>query len=169
MRWILWKLAYIVLGACVFWIPDTILHALQSYVYSRFAGSITKGIIGMILFFILPQVLLPVLSVAAALQVWRLGKNRTSLATISFSFLLGVWLLGPFFMTINASFTGGGFSRPDGWHLVQLGTLLFPVFTFIMATYDGSLFGLLLATLLLILTAVELVPKVLQRFITASR
>ena len=52
-------------------------------------------------------------------------------------------------LTFSASFCGGGLSQPDAWRFFVFGTLLFPVFTFVMSAYDGTLFALLLATLLL--------------------
>jgi hypothetical protein len=63
--------------------------------------------------------------------------------------LVGVWMLGSLAMTVNATFTGGGFARPvwDVWVVIALG--IFPPYTYIMATYDGSLGGLLLATALM--------------------
>ena len=63
--------------------------------------------------------------------------------------LLGVWLTGGIFMTISATAGGGGFVGPDGVAGVLRVLLLslFPVYTCIMATYDGSLFALLAATL----------------------
>lgn len=151
-------------GAMVFWLPDTLLHALQAYVFGRIAGGVTKGVIGMILFFILPQIFLPIASVVAALRLAKFRDGKARQATISLFLLLGIWLSGPLFMTINATFTGGGFATPEGGHVVKFGTLFFPVFTFSMSAYDGTLFGLLLVTLLLILTATGLAGRLIRRF-----
>jgi hypothetical protein len=52
-------------------------------------------------------------------------------------------------LTFSSSFCGGGLSQPDAWRFFVFGTLLFAVFTFVMSAYDGTLFALLLATLLL--------------------
>ena len=62
--------------------------------------------------------------------------------------LAGIWLLGGLFMTMGASFSGGGLVGPDGARGVVFVLLLslFPGYTFIMATYDGSLLALLLVT-----------------------
>jgi hypothetical protein len=63
--------------------------------------------------------------------------------------LLGVWLSGGIFMMISATAGGGGFVGPNGvaGTLLVLLLSLFPIYTCIMATYDGSLFALLAATL----------------------
>jgi hypothetical protein len=65
--------------------------------------------------------------------------------------LLGIWVLGGVFMTIGASFSGGGFANGISSGLVIVAMSLVPVYTFIMATYDGSLFALLLISFVLFL------------------
>jgi hypothetical protein len=52
-------------------------------------------------------------------------------------------------LTVSASFFGGGLTQPDAWLFFVFGSLLFPLFTFVMSTYDGTLFALLFVTLLL--------------------
>ena len=63
--------------------------------------------------------------------------------------LLGAWLTGGLFMMISATAAGGGFVGPNGiaGTLLVLLLSLFPIYTCVMATYDGSLFALLAATL----------------------
>jgi len=65
--------------------------------------------------------------------------------------LVGIWLLGGLCMTIGATFAGGGFAAPNGMRgsLFAIAFSLLPLFTCAMATYDGSLFGLLVASLIL--------------------
>jgi len=53
-------------------------------------------------------------------------------------------------ISISFSFSGGGFAQRSGWSAVALETVLFPVFTFIMSSYDGTLFAVLLATVCLL-------------------
>lgn len=71
------------------------------------------------------------------------------LGRIGLPMLTGVWLFGGLFMTIGATFSGGGFMSPGGARGAVLVLLLslFPMYTFIMATYDGSLVALLLVTI----------------------
>ena len=61
--------------------------------------------------------------------------------------MLGIWILGPFFMSINATFYGGGFAKQFGWLGVIIATLFFPVMTPLLAVYDGSIPNLLLVTM----------------------
>ena len=67
--------------------------------------------------------------------------------------LFGIWLLGGLAMMIGATFSGGGFAGPDGLRgaLFVVATSLLPVYTFVMATYDGSVGALLAVSLVLFL------------------
>jgi hypothetical protein len=67
--------------------------------------------------------------------------------------LFGIWVFGPVFMMISATFSGGGFLQPDWMRLIIVLTLSSPVATPMMATYDGTLTGLLITSLVLILCA----------------
>jgi hypothetical protein len=66
--------------------------------------------------------------------------------------LVGVWLLGGLSMTIAATFGGGGFVGPEGLRgaFVVIALSLVPIYTFIMATYDGSLGALMLVTVVML-------------------
>lgn len=128
------------LGALLFWAPDLVLHAL-----SRDFGA--QGEPRFLTLF------LPVITALGFLTAlgYRRWEKGMSLACLM---LLGIWVLGPLYMTISATFSGGGFQKPEGWTRVWLGTALFPIFTPTMATYDGTLFGLLLSSGFLLLSAV---------------
>jgi hypothetical protein len=65
---------------------------------------------------------------------------------------------GGLFMTVSATFAGGGFAGPGGFRETALVILLslLPPYTFIMATYDSTLFALLLATVTTAVVAVLL-------------
>ena len=67
--------------------------------------------------------------------------------------LLGIWSLGPLGIAIPGQFNGGSFLDLD--QIVTFLTMwaIFPVSTFIMSTYSGSLGGVLLITILLLVTA----------------
>jgi hypothetical protein len=58
----------------------------------------------------------------------------------------GIWVAGPFFMTLGNTFTEGS-SIADAWKSLGSATLLFPVYTFIMAAYDASLYAVLFTTM----------------------
>lgn len=64
--------------------------------------------------------------------------------------LLGVIFLGTLAMTIGATLRGAGFSvHPISTLLgVLLGTVI-PIYAFVAATYDGSLYALVLVSVLM--------------------
>ena len=70
---------------------------------------------------------------------------------VAFPMLLGIWALGPLFMMISSTFSGGGVATPDAWELLIVGSFFFPLFTFEGSTYDGTLFAVGLTTILLII------------------
>lgn len=129
-------LKYLTLGGFSFWAPSVFLHWLRAYRFSRW------DVLGL-------TVLLPITTGLVLAIDWKRflkTENRLSAALLA---LLGIWLFGPLMMSVSATFSGGGMSQPEGWHFALLGTCLFPVFTFIMSTYDGTLAALLLTTVLL--------------------
>ena len=133
---ILKVLKYVPLGGFVFWAPSVLLHWLRGY---RFSGLDVLSL----------TILLPIITCLLLVmdrKGWQKTENRLPEALFA---LLGIWLFGPLMMSVTASFSGGGISQPDGWRFVLIGTCLFPVFTFMMSTYDGTLGALLLTTALL--------------------
>ena len=90
---------------------------------------------------------LPLTVCATLLVIGRIPwiENRKLIAPFE---LLGIWLSGGLAMTISATFSGGGFATSGGWKGVGLGAI--PPFTLMMASYDGSLFAILLTTVCLL-------------------
>ena len=130
-------LKYVPLGGLIFWAPSVLLHWLRG---SRFSRSDAIGL----------TVVLPISTILLFIVGRKIsGEAKNRAPEILFA-LLGVWLFGPLMMSVSQTFGGGGFSKPDGWHFVLLGTSLFPVFTFMLSTYDGTLGALLLTTALLL-------------------
>jgi len=130
------------LGAACFWLPDTIVHAVHRFSFDH------KDVI-----FI--TVTMPV-SLAAA---WLISARRFAISArqAALPMLVGVWLLGGFFMTVGASFSGGGFAAGANV-LSTVGAIaltLVPPYTAIFATYDGSLGALLLVSLVLFLASLR--------------
>lgn len=131
------SLLIVLLGALAFWGPDVVVHAVSRYSFNGLGVlAVTVGC---------PLVLFSTLfPFARSVQV---SPGRTAIRM-----LLGIWLFGGLFMMAGASFSGGGFSTPDGvlgGFTVALMSLL-PIYTFIMATYDGSLGALLLSSIVLV-------------------
>ena len=145
-------LRFMLLGATGFWLPDVFLRALRAQNFnSRDVRIITM---------VMPLTLLGTFLAAK----WANTEMRNR--WIGLSMIAGVWLLGGFFMTIGASFSGGGFMGPDGARgaVLMMVLSLFPMYTFIMATYDGSLGALLLVTLAALLGLILHLSKLLWRF-----
>jgi hypothetical protein len=127
-------LVWMVFGAVLFWTPAVIVRGLAGADFSR----------GHVIFL---TYLLP-LTVLAGLLVVRLLPSIGQSKVIAPFALVGIWLFGGVAMTINATFSGGGFATPEGWKGVLLGAV--PPFNLMMASYDGSLFALLLTSLCLV-------------------
>ena len=133
--WPSWRtLKLVCLGGTSFWLPDALWHGLRR---SDFGGKDVLAI----------TVLMPL----SLLAMYLFVKNRQSNESrrdLGLSLMLGVWFLGGFFMAVGASFSGGGFAGPGGFKVGVISTLLgfLPPATCDMATYDGSLGALILAT-----------------------
>jgi hypothetical protein len=130
------KVAFI--GAVSFWAPDIAVHAIRRNLFGR------SEVLGLTL--AMPLILL-VCWVAVAKYFGMTAKAA------AIRMLLGIWLLGGLCMVVGASFSGGGFAGPDGIRgaVKIIGMSLLPTYTFIIATYDGSLGALLLITAILLI------------------
>jgi hypothetical protein len=122
------------LGAIGFWLPDTLLHAWRRYDFTdRDVWAVS--------------VVCPLTFLATFFLCRWLDKNNLT-RRIGLSLIAGVWIFGGLFMMLGASFSSGGFASPNGIKWAVMSTLLsvVPIYTFLLATYDGSLFALLLVT-----------------------
>jgi len=76
------------------------------------------------------------------------GLSRFSFAG---AMLLGIWITAPFLITLaSTAMPGQGFHMAGAWSYVGLTTALFPLSVIMMATYDGSLFAVLLTSVALL-------------------
>jgi len=129
-------LTHALLGAFVFWAPNVMVHWIVAY---RFSGFVVIGL----------TVLLPAVTILFfRVVLWPSLKQESRLSPALFA-VLGIWIAGPSMLTFSSSFCGGGLTQPDAWRFFVFGTLLFPLFTLVMSAYDGTVFALLLTTLLL--------------------
>jgi hypothetical protein len=65
--------------------------------------------------------------------------------------LLGIWITAPFWITLaGTAVPGQGFHMAGAWSYVAVTTALFPLSVIMMATYDGSLFAVLLTSVALL-------------------
>lgn len=124
------------LGGVAFWLPSITLHAVRG---ENFCGVDVLALTG----------LLPVLAVVATVAAQRLQGSTGGAAFAPLAVSLGVWVLGPLAMSVSATPTGGGFAMQGWWTALPALTALFPLTTFMMATYDGSLGGLLVGSVAL--------------------
>jgi hypothetical protein len=94
--------------------------------------------------------LLPVAAVLAVALARRAVPSARLAQASPLLVLLGLWLLGPVAMLGSATIDGGGFAQPVGWGALAFVIVAFPLTTPMLSTYDGSLGGLALASLLLV-------------------
>jgi len=120
------------LGGIGFWLPDTILHALRAYGFNRRDVEIIT-------------IVSPLTLLVTFFLVNRAEKTFPR-AQIVLGLITGVWMFGGLFMTIGATFSGAGFKTGPGGAMIAILLSLLPMYTYIMATYDGTLAALLLAT-----------------------
>ena len=128
-------LTHMLLGGFVFWAPNVLVHWMRASRFSNF------DVIGL-------TVLLPATTYLFFQMLWWLARNRSDRLSPALFAVLGIWIIGPSMLTLSL-ISCDRLSRPDAWHFFTIGTLLFPLFTFLMSTYDGSVFAVFLATLAL--------------------
>ena len=119
----------------VFWAPSIIIHAVSKEHFESLE--------------VLWLSLIMPIATLAALSLLARVRGEAKLTAILTSIF--IWLIGPVCMFVAASFAGGGFViTPKPWHeLVNL-TTKFPIYTFLMSTYDGTLVAVAIITVALI-------------------
>jgi len=122
------------MGALAFWLPEIIFYA-----WTR------QELSGKLVTFLLPSSLLIVYLLISILRRKRIAKPSAAIFMV-----LGVVFLGTLAMTIGATIRGAGFWGHPGSTLlgVLLGTVI-PIYAFIAATYDGSLYALIFVSILM--------------------
>jgi len=122
------------LGAFSFWFPDVLLHLHAGpNLDSRHGWAIT--------------VLAPAIFLMAYVVARRFA-GRQHFNWPGATMLLGVWLSGGLFMTLGATASGSDFVGGTGlWRLVVIVVSIIPIVTYVLASYDGSLFALLMVTM----------------------
>lgn len=129
---------YLLVGATTHWVPDILIQWVRPphYIWISLLTFLVPVIVG---------------------AVWYLLSRRPAHsrypAGLPLLMLLGIWMLGPLAITIGILPAGGKFLDSG-----QLGSFfmlwaMFPVSTFIISTYSGSLGGIVLATLILLVAA----------------
>ena len=130
-----WILILIALGGAAFWAPDVLYHVRTDELSKQDISVLT---------FLLPTSLLICYTTVLLLKGRRGGGP-----SIALYMLLGIWLLGPLSMMISATFDGAGFHTGEAsWISLALGVV--PIYTFIMAAYDGSVLALLIVSCVMV-------------------
>ena len=139
-RRVFWAPADALWGAALFWIPDILVHVVAA----RYAPKI-----GLLIF----SWLLPLTTLVGLKIMSDRRPGWTNRALIALSMIVGIWLLGPLCTVLNFNLSGGTF---DAKTIAKL-TAIFPLSMLDLATYDGTLLALFLATLILLFsTSTEL-------------
>jgi hypothetical protein len=122
------------IGALAFWLPEIFLYA-----WTRQALS------GKLVTFLLPGSFIVTYLLVSILRPKRIPRPSGAIFM-----LLGTVFLGTLAMTIGATIRGAGFWEHPGSTLlgVLLGTVI-PIYAFIAATYDGSLYALIFVSILM--------------------
>ncbi len=122
------------IGALAFWVPEFILYAWTKH-----------GVNGKLVTFLLTTSFLIVYLLVSILRPKRIPKPSVAVFMV-----LGVVFLGTLAIAIGATIRDAGFWEHPGATLlgVILGTVI-PIYAFIAATYDGSLYALISVSLLM--------------------
>jgi hypothetical protein len=130
---------YIVLGIVSFWGPDILI--------SRLARAAAVDVVGVgLITFVLPGCLL---ATYGAVRYFLEGKAGPSIAL---SMLVGIWVGGPICITIAHATSVAGVQALRATDLFTDSLLFFP--TFVMATYDGTLAALLIASVAMVVISI---------------
>jgi len=117
------------IGAFLFWLPDILIHAFRR---NNFDGKDAWIV----------TIACPLFLVTGYFLLGHYSKERFSTRHAA-SFLLAVWVFGGLAIMIASSFGGGGFVSGAGVALGLSFAGILPPVTFILSTYDGSLFALI--------------------------
>jgi hypothetical protein len=114
-----------IVGGAAFWLPSIILHAFKGADFSPFHWRVLASV-------------QPLSTLAIFIILCFLRRGVVTPKRIAQSVLLGIWILGPLCLFVNATFGGGGFAKGGAWLDLLMATLLFPLLTPWLSLYDGS-------------------------------
>lgn len=129
---------YVLVGVTAYWVPDILIQWLRP----PYRVWIT------LLTFAVPTIV----GITWFLFSRRLSHSRFRVGLPLFM-LLGIWMLGPLALAVGTIPSGGTFLEPEKLGGFFMLWAMFPLSTFIMSTYSGSLGGVGLATLVLLVAA----------------
>ena len=139
---------FFLIGAAAYWVPDILFHLVKPPHFVWIS----------LLTFCVPMVV--------GITWFRLAK-RTPFDFYPFGFpismLVGIWVLGPLAIAVGMQSMGGKFLEPDNLMTFLKLWAAFPMATFMMATYSGSLGGVIITTVLLIIVSIISWKKMRKR------
>jgi hypothetical protein len=140
-----------VYGACVFWAPDCLWHALRKGSFSLVDLVILNGF-------------LPMLVALPIVRVLIRSRNAARVAFASAMMIIGLLTTAPFWLTLNATFSPGGeLAKETLWVLLRESpwTLPFtvPLWVISLSTNDGTLLAIPYTSLILIVAPLFAFPK----------
>ena len=127
LRWFLLPL----LGGLAFWLPDTLTHLIRNVQFDKRDVIVVTALMPLCLF-------------AAWVTACKILKK--SLVSVAPQFLLGIWVTGGLLMSL-----GWMLSTSSPFYSLAVSSVLgiIPIYTFMAATYDGSLGALVLVSVVL--------------------
>jgi hypothetical protein len=138
-------------GALFFWLPDILVHAIAQNSFDTVQVWIVTAAC-------------PLALVAGYFVIAHFSTRKVS-SMHSGLMILGVWCAGGIAIMIASSFAGGAFARADGWLVamaISFLAVIFPPFTGMLATYDGSFLALLAGTVLMGIEAGTLSARMMK-------
>jgi len=125
------RILCVVLGGVCFWMPTAVIEIVTRRELRPAVGTFVPPV--------------------ALLTGYFLLRRRVRLKNAALWMLAGVFTLGPLFMMAGATALGAGFGQFAGWQDLGYFALecVVPPLTLVLAGYDGTFFGLLLATALM--------------------
>jgi hypothetical protein len=127
---------FLITGGLAYWLPDILLHATP-----------LPPPLGILVV----TVVVPAITVWICL--WMRRRFPQHPRAVSLFMLLGIWALGPLGIAIGMVPSGGTFLRAEKIDGFLWLWLMFPASTFMMSTYSGSVGGVILVTLALLVCA----------------
>lgn len=143
-------LLLVAIGGIVYWAPSLFLHVIKGNKFSRSDE--------VVLTYLMPFLILMV----SLLLIFRFKRFEKKRASSPSAILLGVWISGPSFIVLSMGITEAHLSLIDAFVMLVIGTLIFPLMTVMLSTYDGTLYALFITTAALILLSTKAIFQLIS-------
>jgi hypothetical protein len=130
---------YVMVGAITYWVPDILIQWIRP---------------PHVVWILLLTFFVPTLVATTWFVLSRQPRHSRFRIGLPLCMLLGIWSLDPLAIAIGMVPNGGTFLEPEQLGEFLVFWVMFPLATFIMSTYSGSLGGVGLVTLVLLLASV---------------